>query len=67
MTEDRYDGPVVFSEGVHYPVGEDGHPVLDQPLRVTPDGGWRPAKKNEPLHNEVHHLQELALDPGGED
>jgi hypothetical protein len=66
MSEDRYEGSVVFSEGVHYAADEDGHPILERPLRVNPAGSYRAAKENEPLHNEIHHLQELELDPGGE-
>lgn len=35
---DRYDGPVVFANGIHYPVGDDGAADLTQPLMwVDPD------------------------------
>jgi hypothetical protein len=37
MNEGRYEGPVVFVEGAHYPVGEDGHAVKDQTLLWVAD------------------------------
>lgn len=59
---------VVFAEGVHYPVGEDGHADLSRPLRRTDDNtDWRPAEEGEPLHNDVHHQSSVELEPGSED
>ena len=64
----RYEGPVVFVEGVHYPVGEDGHADLSRGgLRLADDCGWQFASDDAPLHNDVHHLQHVELDVGGED
>jgi hypothetical protein len=64
----RFEGPVVFVSGVHYPVDEDGEGAdLSRPLRVAEDGSWRDAEEGEPLHNDMHHAQHLELDPGGED
>ena len=63
----RFEGPVVFVEGVHYPVGKDGHADLKQGLRLADDGGWRFADDDEPLHNEVHHENNVELEIGGED
>jgi hypothetical protein len=62
---DRYDGPVVFVDGVHYAVDKDGHANLKKPLRWE-DGGYRAARDDEPLHNDVNHLSDLTLEVGGE-
>jgi hypothetical protein len=56
--------PVVFVEGVHYPVGKDGHPDLTQPLRADAENGYRPAEDGDPLHNEGATVVELQI--GGE-
>jgi len=65
MSKRLYTGDVVFVEGVHYPVDKDGEPDLSRPLRWTEDG-YRAAADDEPLHNDVNHVRELELDPGGE-
>jgi hypothetical protein len=56
----------VFVEGVHYPLGKDGEPDLSKPLRWE-NGDYRPAVKDEPLHNDVHGSGDTVLDPGSED
>lgn len=62
----NYDGPVVFVDGVHYPVKGDGAD-MKRPLRWNPEtGGYRDAETDEPLHNDTHHAQDLTLEPGGE-
>lgn len=61
----RYKGDVVFVEGVHYPVGKDGHADMARPLRWDKDG-YRDAEKDEPLHNDTHHTGDLDLQVGGE-
>lgn len=67
MAERRYTGPVVFSEGVHWPATKDGHPdKRSNGLRVTEDGGWRYAEADEPLHNDTNHLRDLEVEVGGE-
>lgn len=58
---------VVFVEGVHYAINKDGHADKSKPLRVNEDGSFRPAKKGEPLHNDVHHSAHADLTPGSED
>lgn len=60
-----YKGDVVFVEGVHYPVGGDGHADLSRPLRWE-DGSYRDAEDGEPLHNDVNHQREVELEMGGE-
>jgi hypothetical protein len=61
-----HKGPVVFIEGVHYPVKGD-HADLKRPLRWDPETkAFRDAEKDEPLHNDVHHAQDLELEIGGE-
>lgn len=60
-----YDGAVVFVAGVHYPVDEDDNIDYERPLRWD-DGSYRDADEGEPLHNDVHHANELVLEPGGE-
>jgi hypothetical protein len=62
---DRYEGDVVFREGVHYPI-EDDQVNLKRPLRVADGGGWRDAEPDEPLHNDTHHQNDLTLEVGGE-
>lgn len=57
---------VVFVEGVHYAVGDDGHADKSQPLRWTPDG-YRPAGDGEPTHNETYGSGLVDLEPGSED
>lgn len=67
MTKTKlYEGPVVFVDGVHYPVGKDDHADTSRPLRWTPDG-YRDAEPGEPLHNDVHHVQFSDPPPGSED
>ena len=61
-----YSGPVAFSEGVHYPVGEDDLPDFSRPLRSNGDGTYRDAEDGEPLHNDVHHMNLVDLEVGGE-
>jgi hypothetical protein len=65
MTSKLYKGDVVFVDGVHYPVGDDGHADTTRPLRWTADG-YRDAEEGEPLHNETFHATELELPVGGE-
>lgn len=60
-----YDGPVVFVEGVHYPIDAEGHADLTKPLRWTPDG-YRDAQPDEPLHNDTFHASMSELEVGGE-
>jgi hypothetical protein len=60
-----YKGDVVFVDGVHYPVGKDGHADLSRPLRWE-DDGYRDAEKDEPLHNDVNHVRDAELEVGGE-
>ena len=59
-----YEGPVAFVSGVHYPAVDDGFD-LKRPLRWE-DGGYRDAVKDEPLHNDVHFVNELELEVGEE-
>ena len=59
------DAPVVFRDGVHYAVGEDGHADLSRPLRWE-NGAYRDAVDGEPLHNDVNHGSDLDLEVGGE-
>ena len=35
--EGKYEGPVVFSEGAHWPTDDEGHPVKDQRLLWVAD------------------------------
>lgn len=35
--EGKYEGPVVFSEGAHWPTDDEGHPVKDQRLMWVAD------------------------------
>lgn len=65
-SEKLYNGPVAFIEGVHYPVGKDDMPDMKRPLRAVEGGGFRDAEKDEPLHNDVHHVNVLDLEVGGE-
>lgn len=65
MSPRRYDGAVVFVQGVHYPIGKDDEPNLDRPLRWDGDH-YRDADEDEALHNDANHLNDLELDPGGE-
>ena len=58
----QYKGPVVFVEGIHYPVRKDGHADLRRGLRITDEGTWRFASKNEPLHNETVHAREILIE-----
>jgi hypothetical protein len=60
-----YEGTVVFREGVHYAVDSDGNPDLSRPLRWN-GAGYRDAEDGEPLHNDVHHENEMTLEVGGE-
>lgn len=61
-----YNGAVAFVDGVHYPV-KKGEANLERPLRWDPDSGsYRDAESDEPLHNDVHRQNELALEVGGE-
>lgn len=61
-----YEGGVVFVEGVHYAVADDGHADKNQPLRWTPDG-YRPAEADEPTHNEAYGSGLVELEIGGEE
>lgn len=61
-----YEGPVVFVEGVHYAVGEDGHADKDKPLRWD-DGGYRDAEPGEGFHNDLVESRALELEIGGEE
>lgn len=65
MSERSYEGPVVFADdGVHYPVGEDGHADTSRPLRWVGGGVYRDAEDGEPSHFDAHHLQHVDLDFG---
>lgn len=62
----KYEGDVVFVDGVHYAV-KDGQPNLDRPLRWDAESaGYRSAEKDDALHNDTHHLADLDLSPGSE-
>jgi hypothetical protein len=63
-----YKGPVGFGhDGVHYPVGDDGHLDMSRPLRwIDGDGGYRDAEKGDPLHNDAYHAGDADLEVGGE-
>jgi hypothetical protein len=66
MAKKKYTGPVGFgSDGVHYPADADGNLDTSRPLRWD-DGGYRDAEADEPLHNDVHHGEDLELEVGGE-
>lgn len=57
---------VVFREGVHYAVDDEGHADLSKPMRWE-DGGYRDAVEGELLHNEVNHGRDIELAIGGEE
>jgi hypothetical protein len=59
----EYTGPVVFSEGEHFPVGDDGHPDTSRPLRWVDGDTYRDAEAGEPLHNDVHMVKAVDIDP----
>lgn len=60
----RYNGPVVFAAGVHYPVGKDGSPNKRQGLRWDGEGYvW--AADSDPSHEHVYHQQHADLEPEG--
>lgn len=59
-----YDGAVVFSEGVHYPADDDGHPILDRPLRWVEGSTYREAEDDDALHNDTHQVQEVEIEIG---
>lgn len=69
MSDKTYDGPVVFVDGVHYPAtnvedhedGERTHADLDRPLRWVEGTTYRYAEDDEPLHGDVHHLNNLEI------
>lgn len=63
-SSDLYEGTVVFTNGVHYPTDEDGHPDYSRPLRAADGGGWRLAAEGEDLHNEVFHGRTVEIEPG---
>lgn len=56
-----YDGPVAFVDGVHYPVGDDGHADTSRPLRWVEGTTYRDADDGEPLHNEVHQINGVEV------
>lgn len=59
-----YNGPIGFgSDGVHYPLDDEGHLDTSRPLRSEPDGTYRDAEEGEPLHNDVHHVRTAIVDP----
>lgn len=60
---------VVFVDGVHYRVNDDGHADHSQPLRWDPEAGdYRPAEDGDLLHNAQYaSAPELLLEPGSED
>lgn len=59
-----YDGPVGFgSDGVHYPVDDDGHLDTTRPLRVDETGGYRDAEDGEATHNETHQANDRIVHP----
>jgi hypothetical protein len=67
MTDTTYVGPVGFgSDGVHYPLDQDGRLDLERPLRWVEGTTYRDAAPDEALHNDTHHVAHLELDPGGE-
>ena len=57
-----YDGPVVFGDGVHYPILEDGNADLDRPLRWVSGSTYRLAEPNEPKHNDIYHKQFVDME-----
>lgn len=58
---------VVFVDGTHYRVGEDGHADLAQPL-TWENGDYRPREDGDLSHNARYaSAPELLLDPGSED
>lgn len=53
---------VVFVDGVHYPINDDGTADLNRPLRWNPEThDYRDAEEGEPLHNDVHHQREVEI------
>jgi len=62
----EYDGPVVFTDGVHYPANEDGTPDTARPLRFVGGALYRDAVAEDPPHNDIHHEADLVVEPGSE-
>jgi hypothetical protein len=63
MTPDEtYDGPVAFVDGVHYPVGEDGHADESRPLRHVEGATYRGAEDGEALHNDAVGVAVVAVE-----
>lgn len=67
MSDDLYSGPVVFREGVHYPVAADGTADLSRPLRWVAGSSYRDAADGETLHNDAHHQQFASIEIGGDE
>jgi hypothetical protein len=58
-----YEGDVGFgSDGVHYPLDEDGHLDTSRPLRFE-DGAYRDATEGEPTHNETYQANDRVVHP----
>lgn len=69
-----YDGPVVFSDGAHYPAGSidkygnDKGPNRRRRLLWDADNGvYRYARPDDPTHLSLYHRNELEVVPGSED
>ena len=64
MTDELYTGPVVFVDGVHYPVVGDA-PDLTRPLRFVEGTTYRTAEPGDPLHNDTYHEGYAGLEVAG--
>ncbi len=68
-----YKGPTVFvhpdgsgTQGVHYPVGEDGHADLSRPLFWdNGKGQYRDKEDGDPSHFEAYHVDHTDIIPEG--
>lgn len=76
-----YKGPVVFvhphdehgwleadgTQGVHYPVGDDGHADMGRPLFWDAEAGsYRDKTDGDPSHHEAYHLNHVEFEFPGE-
>lgn len=66
---DTYDGAVVFREGIHYAVGDEGHADLERPLCWVEGTTYRPMTDADGLHADLYHERhvDLNLNTGGAD
>lgn len=60
-----YAGPVGFgSDGVHYPLDDEGHLDTSRPLRWVEGGTYRDADEGEPSHADAHQANDVVVHPG---